>query len=121
GKGDEAPVLHFVAHRSPTRMVAVLFAAARVAPRRLKMAEGIRADPDVLPRRRNGERSDALKFRTVGHRAARRIDVANTARRTDAPDAGRRLIVHVTEARDSRGRNRIELPAVSRTAAHSCR
>src|SRR5438270_847040 len=61
------PILRLVTDRSPTRMVAVLFAAARVTTGGLKMGVFYRCDPDVGPCRRDGERFDSLKRRAILH------------------------------------------------------
>src|SRR3979490_1358728 len=47
--------LRAVAHLPPFGMVAVLFAAARVAPRRLQMSARLHGDPDVPIGRRGPE------------------------------------------------------------------
>src|SRR5690606_26148139 len=55
GEGLHAVELRLVAHRPPARMVAILLAAALVAPGRLQMAVRIRTDPHVAVGRRNGQ------------------------------------------------------------------
>src|SRR5258708_34312196 len=60
GEEQHAPVLRLVAHAAPARMIAVLLAAPRIAPDRLNMAVGIRADPNIGPGRRHRKRPDAL-------------------------------------------------------------
>src|SRR6185503_20685050 len=59
------------------RVVTVLFSSAGVARRRLDVAIPVRADPDIGPCRRNGERVEAL--------AQRRVLDALSARRVVAP------------------------------------
>ena len=58
-----------VAEEAPLRVIAILLAATRVAARRLDVATGIRADPDVVVRRRNREARDALDFGRLGYRS----------------------------------------------------
>ena len=57
---EHAAELGAVARLAVRRVVAVLLAAARVARRRLDVAVGVGADPDVGPRRRDGERVETL-------------------------------------------------------------
>ena len=63
---------------APARVVAVLLAAPRVAAGRLDVAVGERADPDVRPGRRDGERADAAQ------RVARRAPAAVGGRGSEA-------------------------------------
>ena len=65
GERDQPVVLRLVAHLAPPRVVAVLLAAARVAPGRLDVAVRRRADPDVGPRRRDRERVDSRSLGPV--------------------------------------------------------
>ena len=90
---------------APTRVIAVLLAAARVAPGRLQVTAGIRADPHIGPRRRDDQRLDPCQLGRRGNRAAVRPDVANACRRANAPDAGRPFIAHVMQARSIRARS----------------
>ena len=60
-EGDHPVVLGLVAHRLPSRVVAVLLAAARVAAGGLQVAVRRRADPHVRPRRRDRQRLDLLR------------------------------------------------------------
>ncbi len=52
---DQAAVFHFVAHLSPSRVITILLASARIAAGRLQVAVRIRADPNVRPRRGDDE------------------------------------------------------------------
>jgi hypothetical protein len=98
GEGEQPSVLHLVARVAPPRVIAVLLAAARVAPGRLHVAARIGADPDVGPRRRDRERVDALNLRAIGDGAAARVDIAESAQAAQPPDAGRALIADVAQA-----------------------
>jgi hypothetical protein len=64
---------------APTRVIAVLFAPARVTPGRLQMAAGIAADPDVTISRRYGETTDACQQRRIRYLSAVRVDIGETA------------------------------------------
>jgi len=64
---DEAFVLGFVTLFAPARVIAVLFASARVAPRRLNVAVGVGTDPHIRPGGWDRERSYPLQ----------RIDIAD--------------------------------------------
>ena len=70
-------------------MIAVLLAAARVASGRLQVAVRARADPDVLVRRRDRERADALQLGRVAHPLAVGADVGEVVADAEAADAGR--------------------------------
>src|SRR5207248_3226036 len=83
---DQAPVLHLVAHFTPSRMIAILLAAARVAAGGLKVAERIGANPYLDPSGRNGERTDSLELRAVGHRPPVRVDVTKSVLAPEPPD-----------------------------------
>ena len=100
---DEAFVLRFVTLFAPARMVAVLFASTRVAPRRLNVAVGVGTDPHVRPRRRDDDRSDALELGAIGNRAAVGSDVAKTVLTPEPADAGRALVVDMAEVDLLRG------------------
>jgi hypothetical protein len=94
---NEVIVFGFVALFSPTRMVAVLFASARVASRRLNVAVGVGTDPHVRPRRRDHDRSDSLELGAIGNRAAVGSDVAKSVPPPDPADAGRAVVVDVAK------------------------
>jgi hypothetical protein len=55
-----------IAQLAPTRVVAVLLAALRIAPGRLQVTALVAADPDVGPCGRDGERLDALERLGIG-------------------------------------------------------
>ena len=59
----QALELGLVAPRSPARVVAVLLASAGVAAGGLEVARRVRADPDVGPGRRDGQRADPREDR----------------------------------------------------------
>src|SRR5262249_33110562 len=57
GKVEQSMILGFIAHRSPARMIAILFASTVIQSRGLKVAMRDGADPDVGPGRGNGQRA----------------------------------------------------------------
>ncbi len=65
-------------------VVAVLLPSAGVAARGLEVAVCNRADPDVGPRRGNGQRPDPSPGRRIGHAVARRLQVFETGASTTA-------------------------------------
>ena len=83
----QAEILHLVAARRPALMVAVLLAAALVAPGRLQVAVGVSADPDVRPGRRNRQHADAVERCGIAHRAAVDLLVAEALAAPPTPDA----------------------------------
>ncbi len=99
---EHAFVLHFIARCAPFWVIAVLLAPARIAPRRLQVAVGLRADPDVLPRGRNHQALDARQCGLVLHRRAMRVQIAKAVLDGLAVDAGA-AIVHVAQAGRARG------------------
>jgi len=64
-----------ISQLAPTRVVAVLLAALRVAPCRLQVAALVAADPDIRPCRRDGKRLDALDRLRVADACAVAIQV----------------------------------------------
>jgi hypothetical protein len=75
-----------VAHGAPFRMIAILLAAARIAPGRLQVTLGTPADPDVLVRRRNGEAANAGQHGFVTQARAMFVHVRETAAGTPPVD-----------------------------------
>ena len=73
GEIDNAIVFVFVANFTPTFVIEILFAAARVAPGRLNVAIRRRTNPNVGPRRRNREPLQSQKSLLVANLLA--IDV----------------------------------------------
>ena len=63
-------VLRAFAHLAKARVIAVLLAALRVASRRLNVAVGERAYPDIRPCRRDRERLDPLEHILFGEPGA---------------------------------------------------
>ena len=63
GEGQDPLVLLGVALDPPLVVVAVLPASGRVGAEGLDVPAGVRADPDVLPRRRDHQVGDALRAR----------------------------------------------------------
>ena len=84
-KVDHLAVLGLVSRARPLRMIAMLLPPARIAPGRLHMAVGARANPDVLPRRRNDERSNSVERSRIANGTSLRIAIGE---RLPAPDAG---------------------------------
>jgi hypothetical protein len=91
-EGEHVVELLLVAAGAPAWVVEVLLAAGGVGAGRLDVAPGVRADPDVLPRRRDHELLDALEYLGVVHapRAVGLVDEAAPAAR--APDARTRAV-----------------------------
>jgi hypothetical protein len=75
-EADHPVVLRLVAHGAPVRVVAVLLASACVAPCRLQVAPRIRADPHVVPCRRNHQRADARQLLPIRNTASACREVA---------------------------------------------
>src|SRR5262245_9704911 len=65
GKREQPAVFNLVADLAPARLVAILLPAARISPRGPRTPGGIRADPDVGPRRRDRQAPDALEHLAV--------------------------------------------------------
>lgn len=76
GESGEPRIFRLVAHLAPARVIAILLASSRVAAGRLDMALRARADPHLLPGRRDGEAANSLERRSVVHRGAGRRDIA---------------------------------------------
>src|SRR5439155_3925625 len=85
------------------RMVPVLLAPAGVEAGRLKMAVGVRADPNLGPSRRDHQRLDPAKRLFMAHAFAMRVDVRESRPGLFAANAWR-FIADILE-RD-RGRRR---------------
>ncbi len=88
-----------VARGAPVRVVAVLLAAARVAPGGLDVAVGQRADPDIGVRGRDRELGDALQLVRIGDALGFGIDILERIALGLAPDARQPLVVDMNEAR----------------------
>jgi hypothetical protein len=82
---QHAFVLGALAHFAELGVVLVLLAAARIAPGRLQVAVGTRADPHVGPGRRDRQLADALQRGFVVHRAAAVVEVLPAAVGVHAP------------------------------------
>src|SRR5204863_3109945 len=85
---EHAPEFRLVARLAVQGMVAVLLAAARVARSRLDVPFGVRAYPDVGPRRGNREGVDALALGLVGDALPVRCVEGPALSRALAPGAG---------------------------------
>jgi hypothetical protein len=97
-EGDHSGKFVLIADGAVRGMVAILLAAAGSATGGLKMPVGRRADPDLGPRGRNGEGTDAGKLSLAAQRLAIRTDVTEGLAAPDALDAGSRP-VDVAESR----------------------
>src|SRR6185295_16025770 len=86
GERDQTAVLDLVPHLAPFRVIAVLLAPAGVASRRLQMPTRVRANPDILPRRRNRQRSNPLQLGRIGDRSPVRPDIAHLLLAAETPD-----------------------------------
>src|SRR4029453_1509715 len=69
-----------------------------LGPRRLQVSEGIGADPDVRPRRRDREGADPPDRVVVGHLRSGRIEVGEAPTTALSPDP-RTLARHPPQAR----------------------
>src|SRR5207248_10995442 len=98
GEVDHAAVFVLVPHLAPAVVVAVLLAAAGVAPRGLDVPIGEWADPDVGPGRRNRERPYPVQRGGIRERFPRRCEIAETLTLSPPADP-RRLVGHVAPAR----------------------
>ena len=67
--------LRRISMSAPARVIAILLAAAGIAPRRLQMTVGLETDPDVFVCRRNGETADAGQNGGILHFASLRIQI----------------------------------------------
>ena len=88
---DHALVLGLVADLSPPCVVAVLLPPAGVTAGGLNVTVRIGTDPDVLPRRRDDDRANALEGRAIPDRAAPRVEIEKSPTRASAFDAGRSI------------------------------
>jgi hypothetical protein len=82
----QAAVLGLVPDRPPSLVVPVLLSPASVAPGGLDVSERARRDPDVLPRRRDGQAAEAAELRLVADAPTVRL-VNEAAAFSDAPYA----------------------------------
>src|SRR4029079_2208162 len=102
GEHDHVLELRLVAASAPARVVEVLLAALVVDPRRLDVAAGIRADPDLLPGRRDDELVDAPEDLRVVDTRAIGVEVDEPAA-VAAPPQARARAVGTAQARDGAG------------------
>src|SRR5690606_724947 len=86
-EGDHPVELDPAAHLAPALVVAVLLAALLVAAGGLEVAVRERADPDLVPRRRDRERLDPLAL-GVGDEGAVGVVVGKARAAAAARDAG---------------------------------
>src|SRR4029078_7375039 len=70
---EEVVVLRRIASCGPRRVIAVLFAPARITAGRLQVPARIARDPDLRPCRRNREPSDASERRCIPHNTSIRL------------------------------------------------
>src|SRR5215468_3664587 len=78
GKSDHMIVFGALAYLPEARVVAVLFSTFGVSAGCLNVTLGKRADPDIGPCRRNGERPDAPECLRLGERRAIRPCIGKT-------------------------------------------
>ena len=94
---EDAAVLGFVPHLAPARVIAMLLAALDVPPGCLEVAVRVRADPHVLPGRRDDERSNTFKGRLVAQSVTVGCNVAESFSHPHAADT-RRAIRHIAKS-----------------------
>src|ERR1700674_2896907 len=87
-EGDHSVVLGFVPNRPPAGMIAILLAVPCVAPIRLQVSVGVRADPDLYPRRRDGQSLNPLQYVYLTDSLAARVDVRKPFAGAYASNAG---------------------------------
>jgi hypothetical protein len=92
GEVDHLVELLAIAALAPAVVVAVLLAPRCVGAGGLDMAHRIGADPDVLPRGRDGEGADAVEDLGVGELAAVLVEVLEAATPSAADDPRRRAV-----------------------------
>src|SRR4029079_19003390 len=97
----QPPEFRFVAHLAPSRVIAVLLAASGVAADGLQVFIGVRTNPDVRPRRRYDQGSDALAGRLVDCFPVRPY-IAKTSRWADATNSVCGLVDVFQPCRDRR-------------------
>jgi hypothetical protein len=85
---DHVLELLAIARGAPLRVVEVLLAAALVDARGLDVSAGVRADPHVLPRRRDDELVDPGQELLLVDAITLLVDVGEPASAAHAPDAG---------------------------------
>src|SRR6185436_11149963 len=82
---------------APALVVAILLPAACVCSHRLDMAVGIPADPNVFPRRRNGETIDSRQHALTLNVPALAVQIAKASFDTKASNS-RIIVVDVVQA-----------------------
>jgi hypothetical protein len=85
---QHAFVLGLVADLAPARMIAALLARPGIAPGGLQVAVGIGADPHPRPGRRDDQRADSRQSLGVVYGPAIGADIAESAAKWPALDAG---------------------------------
>jgi hypothetical protein len=91
-KRDRRLVFIRVADLAPAFVVAILFASARVARRRLDVAVRERTNPHVFVGRRNRDRRDACDLRLVRDLLSGGIVIREPAAYAGTAKAGRRIV-----------------------------
>ena len=99
---EHAPELRLVAHFPVARVIPVLLSSAGVARGDLDMPFWMRADPDVGPRRRDGEREDSAALLDVDDPRAAGGDEDPPAARPLPLDAGD-AVGHIAQPRADGG------------------
>src|SRR5207247_355242 len=106
-EGQHPIVLDRIPDLAPARVIAILLAPSSITPGRLEMAPRVGADPDVGPRRRNGQAFDSpdrLRV-TDGAAFAREVGEALSGALAMEPRA---QVRDVAEARRSRRLDRVD-------------
>ena len=88
---EDALVLTCIAPPPPFGVVAVLLATARIAAHSLEVPSRVGADPDVRPRRRDGQGPDTREDGPVADATAVLAQVVRSSPSARAPVAGRRI------------------------------
>src|SRR4051794_8979423 len=88
GKGHYMLIFGAFSHLAEAGVITVLLATFCVAAHRLNMTIGERANPDIGPGRRNGERLDPLQRLTLGNPRPVRSGIGEACARLLAANAG---------------------------------
>ena len=118
GEVGQPLVLRLVTDRPPTLVIAVLLAPARVPARCLDVPERVRRDPDVVPCRRDRERTYPPQLTFIADRLAARVDVDESTTLPTPANPGL-LIARVTKPGLPRGGEPIALDLVAHLSARS--
>jgi hypothetical protein len=112
-KDQHLAVFRLVADLAPTRVIAVLLAAALVPSERLDMAAWIGTDPDRGPGGWDRQRTNALQSIEVAHRVPVGEAVVEAVSRLVSGDPGH-IVADVPQLGEFHGRHRIERRCLER-------